>query len=113
MPIGLEKTELNVKNGVNEVIMGKYIQNPGGYIVFEDGGTSPISYGASEEWFPTYDKAIAYAVSLVKERTKNFKDCVDFNSVIVYEGEETILHQTHSVPLGRVVFSWNNYSQRR
>ena len=27
----------------------KYIQNPNGYIVFEDGGTNPISYGASEK----------------------------------------------------------------
>lgn len=50
--------------------MNKYIQNPNGYIVFEDGGTSPIAYGASEEWFPTYDEAIAYAMDIVKNRTE-------------------------------------------
>ncbi len=29
--------------------MNKYIENSDGYIVFEDGGTSSITYGASEE----------------------------------------------------------------
>lgn len=53
--------------------MNKYIQNPSGYIVFEDGGTSPIAYGASEEWFPTYDEAIAYAMDIVKTRQRNSK----------------------------------------
>lgn len=50
--------------------MNKYTQNPSGYIVFEDGGTSPIAYGASEEWFPTYDEAIAYAMDIVKKQDR-------------------------------------------
>lgn len=89
--------------------MSKYTQNPDGYIVFEDGGTSPIAYGASEKWFQTYDDAIAYAMDIVKKRTESIKNFLDCNSVIVYEGEESILHKSHSCPCGRVVFSWNNW----
>lgn len=90
--------------------MNKYIQNPSGYIVFEDGGTSLITYGASEKWFPTYDKAINYAIDAVKKRTEECKNRIDYNTVIVYEGEEAILHQSHSCPAGKVVFSWSNWA---
>lgn len=31
--------------------MAKYKQSQDGYIVFEDGGVCPLSYGASEKWF--------------------------------------------------------------
>lgn len=89
--------------------MNKYIQNPSGYIVFEDGGISSIAYGASEEWFPTYDEAIAYAMDIVKNKTEELKNRIDCNSVIVYEGDETLLHKSHSCPCGRVVFDWRNY----
>ena len=40
--------------------MAKYKQSQDGYIVFEDGGVCPLSYGVSEKWFPTYDEAILY-----------------------------------------------------
>lgn len=46
--------------------MNKYIKSNVGYIVFNDGGTCPIEYGAYEEWFATYDEAIDYALSVVK-----------------------------------------------
>jgi hypothetical protein len=54
------------------VVEIEYIQNPSGYIVFEDGGTNPIAYGATEKWFSTYDEAIAYAIDIVKTRTEEF-----------------------------------------
>ena len=51
--------------------MNKYTENKEGYIVFEDGGTSPISYGASEKWFPTYDEERKDALDKVKAAEKN------------------------------------------
>ena len=93
--------------------MSKYILNKDGYIVFEDGGTCPIAYGASEEWFPTYDEAMQYALNLVQENVKKLKECVDFNSVIVYEGAEELLHKSHTCPCGRVVFYWCNYNKNK
>ena len=93
--------------------MNKFTENEEGYIVFEDGGTSPIAYGASEEWFPTYNKAIEYALSIVNERIEEFKNVYDLNSVIVYAGAEKLLHETHSVPNnGKVVFCWSNYYRK-
>ena len=93
--------------------MNKYIENEEGYIVFEDGGTSPIAYGASEEWFPTYNKAIEYALSIVNKRIKEFKNTPDLNSVIVYEGSEKLLHESHSIlGNGRIVFCWSNYYRK-
>ena len=93
--------------------MSKYIENKEGYIVFEDGGASPIAYGASEKWFSTYNEAIKYALNIVNRRVKEFKDFVDLNSVIVYEGPEELLHKSHSCPdKGRVVFCWSNYYKR-
>lgn len=92
--------------------MNKYTENPGGYIVYEDGGISPISYGASEKWFQTYDEAIAYAIGIIKKRTEEIKNCIDCNSVIVYEGDEALLHESHSVPCGRVVFNWSNWRRQ-
>lgn len=93
--------------------MNKYTKSKEGYIVFEDGGTSPITYGASEQWFPTYDKAVKYALNIVSKRAKEFKDAIDLNSVIVYEGSEQLLHESHSYPDGRkVVFCWSNYYRK-
>ena len=93
--------------------MNKYVESTEGYIVYEDGGTSPIAYGASEEWFATYDEAIEYALSIVSKRIKDFKDIIDLNSVIVYEGSEKLLHESHSCPgSGRVVFCWSNYYRK-
>lgn len=77
--------------------------------MFEDGGTNPIAYGATEKWFSTYDEAIAYAIDIVKTRTEEFKSRKDCNSVIVYEGAESLLDGTHSCPCGRVIFNWSNY----
>ena len=91
--------------------MNEHTNYKDGYIVFEDGGTSPISYGACEKWFETYDNAIEYAMSIVKERVEEFKEHIDYNSVIVYAGSEKLMHENHSSPCGRVVFDWRNYKK--
>ncbi len=84
-----------------------------GYMVFEDGGTSPIAYGASEEWFSDYDDAIKYAMDIVNRRVEELKSHIDRNSVIVYEADDALKNQSHSVPGGRkVVFYWTNYYKR-
>ena len=84
-----------------------------GYIVFEDGGIQPICYGAAESWFPTYDTAIEHAMNIVSDNIERYKrGVIDCNSVIVYEADESVLHSTHNVPCGRVVFHWNNYKER-
>ena len=88
--------------------MNEHANYKDGYIVFEDSGTSPIAYGACEKLFAAYDKAIEYAMSIVKTRVEEFKEYIDYNSVIVYEGSEELLHETHSCPCGRVVFDWRN-----
>lgn len=93
--------------------MNDHVNYKDGYIVFEDSGTSPISYGACEKWFATYDEAIKYAIKIVRERVDEFKECIDYNSVIVYEGAERLLHESHSCPCGRVVFEWKNYQTIR
>ena len=36
---------------------------------------------------------------------------VDYNSVIVYEGSENLMNESHSCPCGRVVFDWRNYKK--
>ena len=64
--------------------MNEHANYKDGYIVFEDSGTSPIAYGACEKWFSTYDEAIEYATNIVKKRTKEFKEHIDCNSVIVF-----------------------------
>lgn len=91
--------------------MSKYTSNTEGYIVFQDGGTCPIAYGACENWFGTYDEAVEYAMDIVKKRIEEFKDCIDYNSVIVYEGSKGLMNQSHSCPCGRVVFDWRNYKK--
>lgn len=91
--------------------MRKYVESKDGYIVFEDGGTNPISYGACEKWFPTYDEAIKYAMDIVKERVRSYKDRIDCNSVIVYEGAEKLMHESHFCPCGRIVFYWMNHDK--
>ena len=50
--------------------MNEHANYKDGYIVFEDGGTSPIAYGACEKWFSTYDEAINYAIDIVKKSEK-------------------------------------------
>lgn len=89
--------------------MNKLAKSKDGYIVFDDSGTSPIAYGAAEKWFPTYDEAIRYALDIVNRRIEEYKEVYDCNSVIVYEGVEQIIHETHSCPCGNVIFSWRNY----
>ena len=92
--------------------MNDYTQSKDGYVVFEDEGTSPIAYGACEKWFHTYDEAIEYALSIVTKRTEEYKKRFDWNSVIVYEGAESLMHESHSCPCGRVVFYWMNHDVR-
>lgn len=89
--------------------MVKYQKSKIGYIVYEDSGTSLMNYGACEKWFSTYDEATIYAIRVVRQRVSQFKDIVDYNSVIVYEGSKELLKETHSVPCGRVIFEWRNY----
>lgn len=91
--------------------MAKYKQSQDGYIVFEDGGVCPLSYGVSEKWFPTYDEAILYALDVVSKRADQLKENIDYNSVIIYEGAEELLHKSHSCPCGKVVFQWSNYQK--
>lgn len=80
-----------------------------GFMVFDDAGTSVSDYGAAEKWFPTYEEAAQYALDLVKNRTFHsvYESCLC--RVMVYEGEECLLHKSHSVPCGKVVFDWQNY----
>lgn len=92
--------------------MNDYTQSKDGYIVL-DGGTSPISYGAAEEWFQTYDEAIKYALNIVTKRTEEYKTRLDWNSVIVYEGSESLMHKAHTVPCGNIVFYWMNHDVNR
>lgn len=94
------------------VYLSGYKQNPDGYIVYEDGGTCPIAFGASEKWFPTYDEAIEYALGIVKRRMEELKSAIDCNSVVVYEGSESLMRESHSVPCGRVVFNWSNWKRQ-
>lgn len=91
--------------------MAKYEENKAGYIVFEDGGTSLLTYGGAEDWFPTYDDAVSYAMGVVTKRVSQLKDYLDYNSVIVYEGGKELIHTTHGIPCGRVVFQWSNYEK--
>lgn len=89
--------------------MSKYIESKDGYIVFEDKGLSPQKYHMFEKWFQTYDEAIDYALSIVHKNVQEFKNHIDSNSVVVYEGGKEFLHQ-HRIPSGhRVVFKWTNY----
>ena len=89
--------------------MSLQIESDYGYIVFEDGGISPIEYGACETWFKTYDEAIDYALEAVKKRTEELKRYNDRNSVIVYKGAKELLDKTHSSADGEIIFSWQNY----
>lgn len=83
--------------------MNKYIKSDVGYIVFDDGGICPIEYGACEKWFATYDEAIDYALSVVKKDK-------DYNKVMIYKGEESLLSIPHKIPCGPVIIEWTNYN---
>ena len=50
-------------------------------------------------------------MNIVKTRVEDFKEHVDYNSVIVYEGSENLMNESHSCPCGRVVFDWRNYKR--
>lgn len=76
-----------------------------GYIVFEDEGSDPINYGATEKWFASYDEAIEYAMSIVKERVEKGKTGHIGSSVMVYKGN---IIPSNIVPI-KVVFCWSNY----
>lgn len=89
--------------------MNKYCASKDGYIVFEDGGVNPMCYGASERWFQDYDKAMEYAIGIVLKRVNEFKDRIDYNSVVVYEGSEEHLKLNSVSDRGRTIFQWNNY----
>ena len=91
--------------------MNEFAQNNDGYIVFEAGGLNPISYGASEKWFSTYDEAVKYALEIVNKRVEEYKAALDWNSVIVFEGSEKLMNESHKVPCGRVVFYWMNHNK--
>lgn len=90
--------------------MNKYIKSNVGYIVFNDGGTCPIEYGAYEEWFATYDEAIDYALSVVKKDIESLRNRRDYNKVMIYKGKESLLSISHKIPCGPVIFKWTNYN---
>ena len=89
--------------------MNGYIENKDGYIVFDDSGICPLAYGANEKWFQTYDEAMEYALSIVKNIVGGYKERTDLNSVIVCEGSASLLQESHAFPCGRTVFCWSNY----
>lgn len=89
--------------------MNEIVNSKKGYIVFEEGGIYPISHGASENWYATYDEAMDKAISLIRLNVESYKTRIDCNRVMVYEGEEKTLTETHGVPCGRVIFNWSNY----
>lgn len=91
--------------------MSTYTESECGYMVYEDSGTSPSSYGASEEWFQFYDEAIEHAINIVRKRAEELKHYRDCNSVLVYEGAKSLLHESHSIPSGKVVFNWSNWKR--
>lgn len=74
-----------------------------GYIVFTGGGSCPVAYGACEEWYPTYDAAMENAMSCVGKP--------GYDEILVYEGEEELMHGTHIVPVGEAIFSWYSYKR--
>lgn len=86
-----------------------------GYIVFEDSGTCPMDYGASEKYFKEYDEAIKYACSTIENNMKHFKRENDANSIWIFEGEEKILYESHTIPPkdGKVIFYWDNFNTKK
>ena len=84
-------------------------KNEDGYIVYNDSGTSPLTYGASERWFPTYDMAMKEALTIVQSDIKHYKNKYNIYNVIVYLGSEKLMHETHSCPCGEVILHWRNY----
>lgn len=90
--------------------MNKYIKSNVGYIVFANGGPYPIECGECEEWFATYDEAIDYALSVVKEDIESLKNHKDYNKVMIYKGKESLLDISHKIPCGTVIFKWTNYN---
>ena len=91
--------------------MNELTQSKDGYIVFDESGTCALAYGAAEKWFKTYDEAINYALEKVTKNCELFKERIDFNSVIVYEGSEEFMHGTHTIPYEKVLFWWKNHKQ--
>lgn len=89
--------------------MNELTQSKDGYIVFYKSGTCALAYGAAEKWFKTYDEAIKYALNIVTRNCELFKDRIDYNAVIVYEGSEEFIHHTHSIPCEKVLFWWKNH----
>ena len=89
--------------------MNELTQSKDGYIVFDESGTCALAYGAAEKWFKTYDEAINYALEKVTKNCALFKERIDFNSVIVYEGSEEFMHGTHTIPYEKVLFWWKNH----
>ena len=89
--------------------MNELTQSKDGYIVFDESGTCALAYGAAEKWFKTYDEAINYALEKVTKNCELFKERIDFNSVIVYEGSEEFMHGTHTIPYEKVLFWWKNH----
>lgn len=85
-------------------------KNEDGYIVYHDSGTSPLTYGASEQWFSTYDRAMKEALTIVQSNIKHFKNNYNCYNVIVYLGSEKLMHEAHSCPCGKVIFHWRNYT---
>ena len=81
-----------------------------GYIVFEGSGTCPINDGAYERWFKTYEEAIEAAIESVKKDAQECRREDGWHAdVIVYKAAESLLHETHSIPGGDVVFRWKNF----
>lgn len=50
-----------------------------------------------------------YAIGIVLKIVNEFKDRIDYNSVVVYEGSEEHLKSNSVSDRGRTIFQWNNY----
>ena len=81
-----------------------------GYTIFKDGAINPIAYHYSEKWFPTYNKAISYAMSIVS-KVSQLNERFDCSSVSVYEGGEELMDAFHSYLRNEVVFQWRNHKR--
>lgn len=87
-------------------------KNKDGYIVYNDSGTSSLTYVASEQWFPTYDRAMKEALTIVQSNIKHYKNKFELHNVMVYLDSEKLMYESHSCPCGEVIFHWRNYMSK-
>lgn len=80
-------------------------KNNVGFMVFEDSGNSPLSYGACEKWFAKYERAVNYALKVIKKNTYKNEYC----SVMIYELPKEQINKTREILVGNIKFYWTNH----